>query len=577
MLSFLRVLRTINYCLFLSLSLCSYTYAQTGTAKSSAALGLEINNYLPDNTSGQINPFYTRQTLQDIVSSSPSSVNPSSWFDQAFCNTIGYLIVRTTGGWVCAQGIPANPVWFGADSTGTNDSTTAFNNAYAASSSVLFPTGTFLFSSAPHAINTPGSKISGSGKTGTVLKVGFATGDFFVDNNGNGSTFRDLAFTSSVTRTSGSYINANSIRIYIEDVYMDIPYVGITLNGNCFLCSVDNVEVHQATPNATAAGSSCMVVGAAGQGTSPGSYVVRNFMCDTNAPLTPAGTCIKILSQNGGIFEAVNCLQTINNLLISPGSGDGSVALMVSDSYFDSSVGGNAVYISPSGTGNVAATWFHNVWASNASANYGILIDRPGSGIVAGFSCVDCHVQGNVTGIATGAAAVTDVSIIGGCIANNTTGFLLFTANTNNVTIRNARFSACDNFAVNTTDINLAAGTSDYIEIQNNWLRGTTAITGAGGITGTHNRIEGNAGYNPVGATAAANVGASPATVCAGPSPETHYLNQSATNTATITQGSQQIAALKDASTFYTINLLPNECYIVTWATTQPKYTKFVH
>jgi hypothetical protein len=89
--------------------------------------------------------------------------------------------------------------------------------------------------------------------------------------------------------------------------------------------------------------------------------------------------------------------------------------------------------------------------------------------------------------------------------------------------------------------------------------------------------IVNNPGYNPVGVTAAANVGASPATITAGASPETHYLNQSATNTATIAKSSQQIATLKEASTYYVVELGPLESYVVTWATTQPTYVKDVH
>jgi hypothetical protein len=98
--------------------------------------------------------------------------------------------------------------------------------------------------------------------------------------------------------------------------------------------------------------------------------------------------------------------------------------------------------------------------------------------------------------------------------------------------------------------------------------------------------IQGNPGYNPVGLTAAANVGASPAVVVAGASPETHYLNQSATNTATVkkpgaTSGGacsgNTIATLVGSSIYYPIQLGPNESYCVTWSTTQPTYTKDVH
>jgi hypothetical protein len=34
---------------------------------------------------------------------------------------------------------------------------------------------------------------------------------------------------------------------------------------------------------------------------------------------------------------------------------------------------------------------------------------------------------------------------------------------------------------------------------------------------------------------------------------------------------------LKEASTYYVVQLGPNESYVVTWATTQPTFTKDVH
>lgn len=41
-------------------------------------------------------------------------------FDSVFCNTVGFIIVRTTGLWACSKAIAANPVWWGADPTGYN-------------------------------------------------------------------------------------------------------------------------------------------------------------------------------------------------------------------------------------------------------------------------------------------------------------------------------------------------------------------------------------------------------------------------------------------------------------------------
>lgn len=109
------------------------------------------------------------------ASSDPSFVTASSWFDTAFCNTIGYLIVRLTGAWTCAQGIPANPVWWGADPTGSSDSSSAFTSARAATSYVQFPPGKFkLDSKATYTFSNPNGtfaslKICGSGQDNTIL------------------------------------------------------------------------------------------------------------------------------------------------------------------------------------------------------------------------------------------------------------------------------------------------------------------------------------------------------------------------------------------------------------------------
>lgn len=62
---------------------------------------------------------------------SPSSF--SSWLDQAFCQTVGYMIVRLTGSWSCAQAIPVNAEWFGVQAGGdATANVTALNTAIAA-------------------------------------------------------------------------------------------------------------------------------------------------------------------------------------------------------------------------------------------------------------------------------------------------------------------------------------------------------------------------------------------------------------------------------------------------------------
>lgn len=123
------------------------------------------------------------------------------------------------------------------------------------------------------------------------------------------------------------------------------------------------------------------------------------------------------------------------------------------------------------------------------------------------------------------------------------------------------------------TGINIGSGSSNGLIANNRLDNLTTKITNAS----TSTVIVDNPSYNPVGVTAAATMGASPTTVTAGASPETHYVRQSATNTATIAKGGQQIATLAGATTYYTIQLGPYESYVTTWVTTAPTYTKDVH
>jgi hypothetical protein len=118
---------------------------------------------------------------------------------------------------------------------------------------------------------------------------------------------------------------------------------------------------------------------------------------------------------------------------------------------------------------------------------------------------------------------------------------------------------------------------SDSLEIDHNNLCGNGTGGMLNGATTVNSVIVDNLCYNPVGVTAAANVGTSPATITNGATPATHYLNQSATNTATVAKGGRAVATLAGSSTYYPIQLGPNESYTVTWSTTQPTYTADVH
>lgn len=120
------------------------------------------------------------------------------------------------------------------------------------------------------------------------------------------------------------------------------------------------------------------------------------------------------------------------------------------------------------------------------------------------------------------------------------------------------------------TGIFLGTHASNVTSSANNYASGITT-----------NIAEATAGGNflydsPTGVIAPVTMGASPFVYTAGSHPETHYIKQSATNTATVAKNGQTILGLANASTYYTLDLNPNESYTTTWVTTAPTYTKDV-
>lgn len=128
-------------------------------------------------------------------------VSATSWFDQAYCNTIGFALVRFTGTWTCAKWIAANPVWWGADPTGVSDSTSALNSAFTASPIVAFPAGAFKFNSAVTVSVASGASVSlrGQGADVTTLTWPNASGGitFNYGNIFSGVHILDLTFATN--------------------------------------------------------------------------------------------------------------------------------------------------------------------------------------------------------------------------------------------------------------------------------------------------------------------------------------------------------------------------------------------
>jgi hypothetical protein len=175
----------------------------TVTIGASALFSSDARAQLPSIPSGHLiaNATASTATAGDTV--------PSSWFDRAFCSTVGYILVRFTSLWTCAQGIPANPIWWGADPTGAADSTSAFNSALSASNYIQFPPGTFKFNSTITitlaASGIDAVTVACSGQDVTTLYWPASNGLYVSYNDMKNNSFHLKDCTLATGDSTGSY------------------------------------------------------------------------------------------------------------------------------------------------------------------------------------------------------------------------------------------------------------------------------------------------------------------------------------------------------------------------------------
>jgi hypothetical protein len=447
-----------------------------------------------------------------------------------------------------------NPVWYGADPTATSDSAAAINSAIAALPAtggiIKFSPGKYKINS-KITVNCPSSlyslTIEGSGQDSTILYWPTATG--------------------------GILINQNSIRNSLH--VRDITFSTGTTSGGTGLSVVQNV---------TNTG-----------GSSPSDLFRVTFRGDDGGGVTDYWTTGCIL-QSVNTFNLDSCsfygtagAQGIGLRVLGTGSTFYSVLINV-DKCFFTYLNDGFVYGDYTQGVNINLGTFN-------SCNTGILVSSGAVGTLAQLFVTNCE-------FATFGTCISVLSVLFNLqVINNNffvpvslTGITIATGCTVPFIISDNWFDGAalgGNFGVKVGSAAISGGviegnifyslavgvtldtSANSIFISNNQFLLTTVSTILD--SGTNTTIINNPGYNPFGISAAANVGASPATITAGPSPETHYLNQSATNTATVTKGGQLIATLTGASNYWPIYLDPHGSYVVTWATTQPTYTKDIH
>jgi hypothetical protein len=335
-----------------------------------------------------------------------------------------------------------------------------------------------------------------------------------------------------------------------------------------------NIHTFSPTTTATSAGGWCI------KWQNYTSVYASNILCSGYAGVAQPSYGLIIADGDTFIGTGLHIVGHGLNLRISPTAGNFAGAVQIANSLFDSAYTTANVAIDPPSTANVVGTMFANVEIGNSTGtgNHGLILDGS-AGTVDGFACSNCRFEHNTgSGAYLIGANAKNIHINGGWSAGNTLAGISV-GSVSNATISGLKIGPAGGWGGNGNGgIDILGGTTPVnLVIAGNVVTGNTNYQIGNFSSTTTTKISGNSGYNPVGVTAAATTCASPCTVTNGPSPSTYYFRQSATNTATITQGGQQTAALANASTYYPIELGPNESVVVTWATTAPTYTICTH
>lgn len=513
--------------------------------------------FAPSIASAQCNGVFPNNTVCGNAtgsSNTPRATNPS-----AFSGTAGgtnwqtqYNNAGALGGF---NATCLNIMIFGGAGDNSTDNVTPLNNALAAlggtGGCIEFPAGKFKFNSrvSYNFSATPfGVSLVGAGSASTILYWPNTTGgiQFNYSSPGNSVAMSDLALTTGIAG-GGNAIELNqttALQEFAASKFENIFFRGDdnTGNGGSFYWTYGAVVT-------SVSGTNWGRITLYGDG-SHGNGLYFKGPNLSNASIYHNITQSIFNSNNIGIQLGANAQGvTINQSNFQNGqigiSGDSSVTGQSQLQIINSQFAENSDAI-------VMNSAYSGVFIANndifPAASHGGIILNPNNG---------CNIANN--------------SILNGGSISGQTGIVLDATTAG---------SQC-NISGNTIS-GMASGIWLKSGQINTTVQGNSVINNTNGVlnnaTGTTNVIINNIGYNPVGTSAAVTMGTSPFTVTAGPSPETHYVKQTATNTATIVKGAAiQIAALVNASTYYVIELGPNENYTTTWTTTAPTYTKDVH
>lgn len=272
---------------------------------------------------------------------------------------------------------------FGASGNGSTDDTAALqaaiNSLPQAGGQVFAPAGTYVVSS-PITLRE-GTSLVGVG-AGSILRV--ASGALGIDvlQIGDGGTtvsfasVRDIKISADGQKTGGAAIKLNNAyRVWLEGLAIEFQYRGVYIL-NSTAVWLNRSDIRDTKENAITIESDL------GQGF---EWYIDRVLCD-NPTVTNTGTG---LLWDGGesLHVSHSNFQRFNNGFVVNTSAGRESRFAFIDGMLCDFASDNNIRITNSGSGATVGLTFTNCWSGTAT-NYGLLLDRPGGGLVQGVRWV---------------------------------------------------------------------------------------------------------------------------------------------------------------------------------------------
>lgn len=310
-----------------------------------------------------------------------------------------------------APGQMANVQDYGADPTGTQDSTLSLQRACDENQHVFLPPGRYMVSQVTIKSNVT---LQGAGSHSSVILAASPTGNVLTFA-GCGWTLRDLMFDSLQDRADGAYVYSGGDFATIQNLAMTRQYTGIELDGT-WTADIRNITAYNGTPEETAAGGAVIRLG---RTCYTGPVHISGISARPESETRQPSSCIAL-----GWVDVVSISDALiiwhrKELLIAPEGKQFAALIEVTNCCFDTAE--NGMFVQPRNGARVLRCGFANTWFGAHQSGDGIVVDGS-DGVATGLQFTNCmflHNRGNGISV-TGSGA--DGLYFSNCFSSSNTG-----------------------------------------------------------------------------------------------------------------------------------------------------------